>query len=55
MSLASVEVRNGLNGILGINGAHIELTGGTVHDNAVFGISLQASSSAMLSGCDHDS
>ncbi len=49
VSLAGFEVRNGLNGILGINGAHIELTGVNVHDNAVFRISLQALSSAMLS------
>lgn len=49
VSLASLEVRNGLNGIIGSNGAHIALTGVNVHDNAVFGISLQTSSSGILS------
>jgi hypothetical protein len=50
VSLASFEVRNGLDGIVGVNGAHITLTGVNVHDSLVFGISLQTSSSAMLSG-----
>src|SRR5262249_711433 len=49
VSLTNIEVRNGLNGILGINGAHVTLTGVNVHDNVVFGISLQTASSAMLS------
>jgi hypothetical protein len=48
-SLANFEVLNGLNGILGVNGAHITLTGVNVHDNTLFGISLQTSSSAVLS------
>jgi hypothetical protein len=50
VSLTNLEVRNGLNGIAGINGAHITLTGVTVHDSLVFGITLQTSSSAILSG-----
>jgi hypothetical protein len=54
VSLASFEVLNGLNGILGVNGAHITLTGVNVHDNALFGISLQTSSSALLSDVTTD-
>lgn len=49
VSLTNLEVRNGLNGILGLNGAHIVATGVNVHDNLVFGISLQTASSATLS------
>ena len=45
VELANFEVRNGLNGIIGVNGAHLTLTGIHVHDNNVFGISLQTSSS----------
>ena len=48
VSLAGIEVRNGLNGILAVNGAHLALTGVNVHNNAVFGISLQTGSSAVL-------
>jgi hypothetical protein len=48
--LNNLEVRNGVNGILGVNGAHIVATGVNVHDNLVFGISLQTASSATLSG-----
>ena len=50
VSLANFEVRNGLDGIVGVNGAHIALTNVNVHDNLVFGISLQTASSAVLSG-----
>jgi hypothetical protein len=50
VSLTDIEVRNGLTGILGINGAHITLTGVNAHDNLVFGVSLQTASSALLSG-----
>jgi len=49
VSVTGVEVRNGLNGIVGVNGAHIALKSVSVHDNIVFGISLQTSSSALLS------
>jgi hypothetical protein len=45
VSLADFEVRNGVNGILGVNGAHLKLTRITSHDNFVFGISLQTASS----------
>ena len=48
VSLNGVEVRNGLNGIVAVNGAHLALTDVNVHDNRVFGISLQTSSSALL-------
>jgi hypothetical protein len=50
ITISNVEVRNGLDGIIGVNGAHITLKGVNVYDNAVFGISLQTSSSAVLSG-----
>jgi hypothetical protein len=48
VSLTNIEVRNGANGILGLNGAHISLTDINVHDNQAFGISLQTGSSADL-------
>jgi hypothetical protein len=50
VSLTNIEVRNGLNGILGINGAHVTLTGVNAHGNVMFGVSLQTASSALLSG-----
>ena len=46
--LAGIEVRNGLNGIVAVNGAHLWLTGVNAHNNEAFGISLQAGSSAVL-------
>jgi len=49
ISLANLEIRNGKNGIIGVNGAHISLNNVNVHDNQVFGISLQTASSAMMS------
>lgn len=49
VSLANIEVRNGANGIIGTNGAHLSLTKVNVHDNQGFGISLQTASSAVLS------
>src|SRR4030095_13332738 len=49
VSLSSAEVRNGLNGIVAIGGAHVTLTGVNVHDNAVFGITVQTASSPVLS------
>ena len=48
VSLQGVEVRNGLSGIVGVNGAHLSLTDVDVHDNRVFGISIQTGSSAVL-------
>jgi hypothetical protein len=50
VSLENIEVRNGGSGILGKNGAHISLKDVNVHDNKLFGISLQAGASADLSG-----
>jgi hypothetical protein len=47
--LSSIEVRNGGNGIVGVNGAHLSLSNLNVHDNTGFGISLQTGSSAVLS------
>jgi len=49
VSLADFEVRNGVNGILGVNGAHLTINGVNAHDNLVFGISLRTSSSALIS------
>ena len=49
VSLANLEIRNGKNGIIGVNGAHISLDNVNVHDNQVFGISLQTASSAIMS------
>src|SRR5262245_18647725 len=48
--LGSFEVRNGANGIIGVNGAHFTLSGVSVHDNQAFGISLQTASSAVRLG-----
>jgi len=48
VSLTNIEVRNGVNGILAVNGAHLTLTSVNSHDNFVFGISLQTASSAVL-------
>jgi hypothetical protein len=47
-TLTSIEIRNGLNGILAVNGAHLDLANLNVHDNAVNGISLQTASSGAL-------
>jgi hypothetical protein len=48
VALESLEVRNGVNGIVAVNGAHFALTTVNVHQNAVFGISIQTGSSAVL-------
>ena len=50
VSLANVEVRNGANGIVGTDGAHLSLTNVTARDNRASGISLRTASSATLSG-----
>lgn len=50
VAFSGFDVRNGVNGILGSNGAHIAITSVTVHDNFAFGISLQTASSAVLTG-----
>jgi len=47
--LSNFEVRNGLNGVAAVNGAHLTVSGVNSHDNVVFGITLQTSSSAILS------
>jgi len=49
VSLEGVEVTNGVNGIVAVNGAHISLTAVDVRQNAVLGISIQTASSAILS------
>lgn len=48
VSLEDVDIRNGVNGIVAVNGAHLALTGVDVLQNAVFGISIQTGSSAVL-------
>ncbi len=48
VSLAYLEVRNGVNGIRAVNGAHLTLAGVTAHDNVASGIVIQAASSAAL-------
>lgn len=50
VKLSGFEVRNALNGVVGTNGAHVTLTNLNVHDNIVFGISMQTASSAILTG-----
>jgi Right handed beta helix region len=48
VALAGIEVRNGLNGIVAVNGAHLTLTDLNVHHNVVSGITVQTGSSAVL-------
>jgi hypothetical protein len=48
VSLSGLEVRNGANGIIGVNGAHFSLTAVNVQGNRGFGISVQTASSAVL-------
>ncbi len=48
VTLADMEIRNGLTGILAVNGAHLSVTTVTVHDHLASGISLQTGSSAVL-------
>lgn len=50
VTLTNFKVQNGINGIVGTNGAHLNLSNIEVHDNSVFGITLQLASSALLSG-----
>ena len=49
VSLNGIEVRNGLNGIVAVNGAHLSLSSLNVHNNLASGISVQTGSSAVLS------
>jgi hypothetical protein len=49
VTLSNADVRNGLTGVLGVNGAHFTLSTVAAHDNAVFGVSVQTGSSAVLS------
>jgi hypothetical protein len=50
VGLTGIEIHNGRNGIVGVNGAHLSLSDLNVHDNTGFGITLQTGSSAVLSG-----
>jgi hypothetical protein len=49
VSLAGIEVRNGQDGIVAVNGAHLSMTGLNVHDNAASGITIDTGSSVVLS------
>ena len=48
VSLAGIEIRNGQNGIVAVNGAHVSLTSLNVHHNLASGISVQTGSSAVF-------
>lgn len=48
VTLAGIEVRNGVNGIVAVNGAHLSIFDVDVHDNDASGITLQTGSSAVL-------
>ncbi len=48
VSLAGIEIRNGQNGVVAVNGGHVTLTAVNVHHHEMFGISLQTSSSGVL-------
>jgi hypothetical protein len=48
VSLTGIDIRNGRNGLLAVNGAHLSLNAVNVHDNLAVGISLQTGSSAAL-------
>jgi len=50
VSIAGAEIRNGINGISAINGAHISLTNVNVHDNFVHGLTVETGSSALVTG-----
>jgi hypothetical protein len=50
VSIASAEIRNGVNGIVAINGAHISLTDVNVHNNLVHGLTIETGSSALVTG-----
>ena len=49
VTLSGIEIRNGVNGVTAVNGAHVSLTSLNVHHNLASGISLQTGSSALLS------
>jgi len=49
VALSDFEVRNGMNGILGQNGAAISVRSVTAHNNKASGFSLQTGSSALMS------
>jgi hypothetical protein len=48
VGLANLEVRNGVNGVLGQNGAHVTLDHVVSRNNTVNGVSLQTGSSAVI-------
>lgn len=48
VSLAGIDIRNGLHGVVAANGAHVSLTDLNVHHNLVSGVSVQTGSSAAL-------
>ena len=48
VTLTDVDIRNGLNGIVAVNGAHLSLSEVAVHNSVASGISIQTGSSATL-------
>ena len=48
VTLAGIDVRNGVNGIVAVNGAHLSIFDVSVHQNSATGITLQTGSSAVL-------
>ena len=50
IQLSNFEVRNGLSGIVAVNGAHFNLNNVNVHDNALFGVTLQTAASVVAKG-----
>lgn len=50
VSIASAEIRNGVNGIVATDGAHIQLTDVNIHDNLVHGLTVETGSSASVTG-----
>ena len=50
VTLGGLDIRNGINGILANNGAHLTIVNTDVHNNASMGILLVGNSSAALSG-----
>jgi hypothetical protein len=48
VSLAGIEIRNGLHGVVVDNGAHVSLSDVSVHHNLASGVSVRTGSSAAL-------
>lgn len=55
VTLANLEVLNGINGVVAKNGANVDLMNVAVQDNASIGVLLEGSSSATFSSSDNKS